>query len=132
MYIERLWYYKYIMTIDTQKFKVQLEEEKKELEISLEDVGQKNPAIPGDWEGKAENIDAEKSDPIDVADNIEEYETNTAVTSELEVRLKNINTALDKIENGKYGTCRVCKKEIEEDRLEANPAAQTCKEHIND
>ncbi|MCK5027042.1 MAG: TraR/DksA C4-type zinc finger protein [Candidatus Pacebacteria bacterium] len=120
------------MTIDIQKLKTKLEEEKKQLETSLSEVGQKNPTNPKDWEGKAENIDAETSDPNDVADNIEEYETNTAITSELEVRLNNINTALERIESGTYGTCRVCGKKIEEDRLEANPAAQTCKEHIND
>ncbi len=120
------------MTIDTQIFKTKLEEEKKQLEASLSEVGRKNPANPSDWEGKAEEIDAEKADPIDVADNIEEYETNTAVTSELEIRLNNINAALNRIENNTYGVCRVCKKEIEKDRLEANPAAGTCKEHIND
>lgn len=120
------------MTIDTQLFKTKLEEEKKKLEESLAGVGQINPNNPSDWEGKAENIDEESIDPNDVADNIEEYESNTAITSELEIRLKNINAALLRIEEGTYGVCRVCGKEIESDRLEANPAAETCKEHLND
>lgn len=120
------------MTIDTQVFKAKLEEEKRGLETSLATVGQQNPDNPKDWEGKAEDIDAEMSDPNDVADNIEEYESNSAITSELEVRLTNINNALRSIEEGTYGICRICKKEIEEDRLGANPAASTCKEHINE
>jgi RNA polymerase-binding transcription factor DksA len=36
------------------------------------------------------------------------------------------------IEKGAYGTCKICGEKIEEDRLEANPAAQTCKLHMNE
>lgn len=123
--------YKY-MTKDIQSYKSLLEEEKIRIESSLEDVGQKNPSNPEDWEGKAEDIDEERSDPTDTADNIEEYESNTAVVAELETRLENIDDALERIENGSFGMCRVCGGEIEDDRLTANPAAETCKEHIND
>jgi RNA polymerase-binding transcription factor DksA len=35
------------------------------------------------------------------------------------------------MEEGKYGICKVCGEEIEEARLEANPAAETCKAHLN-
>ena len=40
--------------------------------------------------------------------------------------------ALEKIEKGEYGTCEVCAAEIEEDRLEANPSARTCKAHVDE
>jgi len=119
------------MTIDIEYFKKKLEEEKKRLEISLAEVGQKNPDNPADWEGKSEQVDAEKSDSIDVADNIEEYESNNAVVNELEVRLNNIKAALKRIENGTYGICQISGDPIEKDRLEANPAADTCKKHMN-
>jgi len=32
---------------------------------------------------------------------------------------------------GNYGICEVCKKKIEMDRLEVNPAARTCKERMD-
>ena len=32
---------------------------------------------------------------------------------------------------GTYGTCEVSGEQIEEDRLEADPAARTCKAHMN-
>jgi RNA polymerase-binding transcription factor DksA len=35
------------------------------------------------------------------------------------------------MDSGSYGKCEVCGKAIEADRLEANPAAPTCKEHMN-
>ena len=120
------------MTIDTQYFKKKLEEEKELLEKSLAKVGMINPNNPKDWIGKPEPIDAEHSDKIDTADNIEEYESNTAVTNTLEIRLNNVNAALQRIEDGTYGKCKVSGESIEEDRLEANPAADTCKEHMND
>ena len=39
--------------------------------------------------------------------------------------------ALERIEKGTYGICEVGNEEIEEDRLNANPAARTCKAHLN-
>ncbi|MCK5591842.1 MAG: hypothetical protein KAI72_07805 [Candidatus Pacebacteria bacterium] len=120
------------MTINIEYFKNKLEEEKKVLEESLSDVGQQNPDNPSDWQGKPEDIDAEHSDKIDTADNIEEYESNTAIVNTLEERLNNIKAALKRIEDGTYGVCRISGDPIEEDRLEANPAADTSKKHMND
>lgn len=120
------------MIIDIKHFKEELEKEKKQLEVSLAEVGQKNPDNPADWEGTSEPLDAERSDKIDTADNIEEYESNVAVVNELETRLNNINAALQRIEDGTYGKCKISGGLIEEDRLEANPAADTCKKHMND
>jgi RNA polymerase-binding transcription factor DksA len=61
---------------------------------------------------------------------MEEYEENTAVLKNLEIKYNEIKKTLQKIEDGKYGVCEVCGKLIEEDRLEANQAAKTCKEHM--
>ena len=49
---------------------------------------------------------------------------------ELEIRYNDIKDALDKIEKNKYGICEVSGEEIEEERLIANPAARTCKAHM--
>jgi RNA polymerase-binding transcription factor DksA len=119
------------MIKDIQTLKKNLETEKEMLETSLSNVAVRNPDNPEDWEGKAEILDEEEADPNDVADNIEELEANDAVTAELEDRLEEINGALARIENGSFGICSICHKEIEEDRLKANPAAETCKEHMN-
>ncbi len=118
------------MTIDIEYFKKKLEEEKKSLEESLAEVGTINPSNPEDWEGKPEPLDEEHSDKIDTADNIEEYEANTAVVNTLEARLQNVKAALQRIQDGAYGICKVSGDPIEKDRLEANPAADTCKKHM--
>jgi len=44
----------------------------------------------------------------------------------LELRLKNINLALEKIEKGRYGNCEKCGKEIDEKRLKISPEARSC------
>lgn len=40
-----------------------------------------------------------------------------------------VENALSRIENGTYGECEVCGKQIEEKRLEALPYATLCMEH---
>ena len=119
------------MTIDHEHFKKKLEQEKKLLEKEMSKIGRKNPDRPGDWEATPPVADVSQADENTVADTIEGLEDNTAILSTLEERYKDINSGLDKIKHGKYGLCQVCNKEIEVDRLEANPSARTCKEHLD-
>jgi len=116
--------------IDIKYFKNKLEEEKNKLEEELGSVGRVNPDNPADWEPTPEKMDIMNADRNERADAMEEFEARSAVEVELENRLSNIKNALLKMENGKYGICEKCGKEIEQDRLEANPAAATCKEHL--
>lgn len=120
------------MTIDYDHFREKLEAEKALLEKEMEKIGRKNPDNPNDWEATPPaDRDTSSADENTVADAIEGYEDNTAIMKTLEERYKDINSGLDKIKHGVYGTCQVCKKEIETERLEANPSARTCKEHMN-
>lgn len=110
-------------------FKVKLEEEKKRLEEDLGKIAQKNPDVPGDWAPLSEDLNIGTADRSDVADTFEELENRGAVEDALEERLFRINEALDRINNGKYGVCAKCQKEIEERRLEAFPSARHCIDH---
>lgn len=118
--------------MNTDNFKKQLEEEKEKLISGLQTVGRINPDNPGDWEATPGDINERSADQNKFASNIEEYETHTAILKQLETQLLDVNDALQKIEEGKYGTCDKCGKEIEAERLGANPAARTCEEHMND
>lgn len=118
------------MSIDTEHFKQKLEDEKKRLEVRMSEVARKNPDNPSDWEPVPNANETLSADENVVADNIEEFEENNAILNTLEARYKDIRSGLDKIKHGVYGKCQVCQKEIEIDRLEANPAARTCKEHM--
>ncbi|MEK6730379.1 MAG: TraR/DksA C4-type zinc finger protein [Planctomycetota bacterium] len=40
--------------------------------------------------------------------------------------LRNIDTALEKMDDGSYGVCEICSKKINKDRLKAVPYAKLC------
>jgi RNA polymerase-binding transcription factor DksA len=111
-------------------YKEKLLEEKNRLEDELSTVGRINPDNPADWEPVPSDVSQREVDPNKRADNIEAYETNTAILKELEAQLLDVNDALKKIEDGTYGTCEVSGEQISEGRLDANPAARTCKDHM--
>ena len=119
------------MTIDSKHFKNLLEKELSVLEGELKTVGRKNPDNLSDWEATNTGIELGEAEEGDVAENIEQFENNRGIVDQLEIRLNEVKKALQKIEDGKYGICEVSGDEIEEDRLEANPAAATCKLHMN-
>lgn len=116
--------------MDTQHFKEMLEAEIIFLEGEMSNIGLKNPAHSGDWEIAPTKDDTDRADETEVADSLENTENNNAILNQLEKRLSEVKGALEKIENGTYGICDECEEPIEMDRLEANPAASTCKLHM--
>ena len=113
----------------TEHLKKKLEAEKAKLESNMGNVGRRNPAVPDDWEPVPSELGME-SDLADQADVVMSRENNAAILADLEARYDTILEALARIEHKTYGVCDVCAKEIEEVRLEANPAATTCLEHV--
>lgn len=60
------------------------------------------------------------------AQEINEYSTNLATERILESTLRDIDAALKRMDDGTYGICKYCKKDIGEKRLLARPVASTC------
>lgn len=116
--------------MDTKHFKELLEKESSVLESQLGTIGKRSKENPDNWEIAAIKSDRDRADETEVADDLETLESNNAIINQLEIRLKEVNEALEKIENGNYGMCEMGGEKIEEDRLEANPAAKTCKVHM--
>src|SRR3954470_19737495 len=114
--------------MNTDTYRARLEEEKARLEKELKTVGRRNPSNPNDWE-PIQNETGQEADPSDQAQLMDNYQENTAILTDLETRYNEVTDALARIADGLYGTCRICGKAIEEDRLNAEPAADTCKEH---
>ena len=119
------------MKINTEHYKKVLEKELALLENELKSVGHINPDNKGDWEATPPDTDNHPAEEEEIAEKIEVYEDNTAVLKELEVQFNDVKKALERIEEGTYGTCTVCGKTIETERLEAEPSAHTCKEHLS-
>ncbi len=114
--------------MNANNYKTKLEEEKKLLEDELSSLGKVDKT--GDWEAtpEADMSTQEVQDEADMAERAEDYEERSLKLNSLETRLEDINKALGKISGENFGICENCKKEIEEDRLEVNPASKTCKE----
>ena len=93
----------------------------------LQEIGVADPEVG--WQAKDPHMDvmSPQAEPNEAADKIEELEERQAEIGPLRARWQEVKSALEKIEAGTYGVCEVCNKAIEEDRLEANPAAKTCK-----
>lgn len=116
---------------DINTYKTKLEEELALVTKELESIGAKLSDETGDWVAVPEKPET-AADPNVVADVAEDWTQRDAALSNLEVRYRNILRALKKIEDGTFGVCEISGEQIEEDRLGANPAARTCKAHIED
>jgi RNA polymerase-binding transcription factor DksA len=117
------------MTLKIADFKKKLEEERKVLEGQLGSMGVKDQAT-GEWTAGPGDIDSSATEPDELADRMEQQEENAEEIAGLSPRLQDVKDALEKIEEGTYGVCETCGEEIEEARLEANPAARTCIKHM--
>lgn len=60
---------------------------------------------------------------------VEQFGNDLSVAEDMETRLLKVEAALARIEDGTYGKCLVGGDEIEEARLAAEPAAETCVKH---
>ena len=104
--------------MNQEKFKKLLEGEKVRLEGELATIGRRNPDNKSDWEAvEPADLNTDQAEEGEVAESMEVFENNTAILAQLETQLKEVNDALQKMDEGKYGICEVCGKEIEEDRL---------------
>ncbi|MEQ1500178.1 MAG: TraR/DksA C4-type zinc finger protein [Parcubacteria group bacterium] len=115
---------------DTQHFKNLLQKEVELLEKELATVGRKNPENASDWEA-TEKDDIDTAEDAEVASSMETFENNQGILEQLEKQLNLVKSALAKIEDGTYGKCENCGQDIENDRLEVNPSATTCKAHMS-
>ena len=119
------------MPLDKKKIKEELEKERDLLVSEMGDMGKLNPET-GEWEAMPEAQDFPEADPNSAADRFEDFESKSSMMRDLERRLKNILAALKNINKAAFGTCEVCGKDIEMARMKVNPAARTCKKHINE
>lgn len=110
------------------KLKEKLEKEKLSIENELKKFAQKDERVKGDWDTKFPEVDGGIGGQQleDAADQVEEYITLLPIEHSLELRLKNIDLALERIKKGIYGKCKKCKKPIPKERLRVFPAAELC------
>lgn len=59
---------------------------------------------------------------------VAEYGANLSLEQTLEKTLRDVNTALVRLQKGTYGICKYCQKPINEKRLLARPTSSSCVE----
>ncbi len=124
-----MWTCYYLRMLDKKKIKEKLEQERDVLLEQMKDMGKLN-AETGEWEAIPEEQAYPETDPNDMADRFEDFEARSSMMRTLEPRLAAILKALKGLNRESFGTCKVCKGDIEMDRLEVNPSAETCKKHL--
>jgi RNA polymerase-binding transcription factor DksA len=115
--------------LDKKKIKEKLEKERDVLLDGLRDMGKLDPET-GEWEATPETQSIPETDQNDMADRFEDFEARSSMIKTLAPRLNDILKALKHLNRDSFGKCSVCGKDIEMTRLEANPAATTCKKHL--
>lgn len=105
-----------------------LKTNKKSLEVELHKFAKKDANLKGDWDTNYPKFNGGAGSQLteESADEVEEYSNLLPVEHNLELRLKKINSALDKIKGGNYGKCEKCGKDIDEKKLEIYPEAEFC------
>lgn len=58
-----------------------------------------------------------------------EREKDLSIMESVRAGIQDLDRALQRIEDGSYGTCEVCHEPIGDERLEAVPAARFCVDH---
>ena len=104
------------MALDIEKYKERLIKERDELTEGVGTVADVVQSIPSD----------SHNDMIDIAQHGPVVDVESSIVNLKSSRLEQINAALDRIEDGTYGTCAKCGKAIDPRRLDAEPAALLC------
>lgn len=115
--------------MNIEKFKNKLIKEKENIEKQLEKFAKKEKEIPDNWSTRFPSFNGSEIGSAALekaADEVEEYSTLLPIEHSLELRLRDINLALNKIEKGKYGICEKCGEKIPEKRLKVTPETRFC------
>lgn len=107
-----------------EQLKKYLEKEKDSLQKELGSFAAKDKSLKDNWDTRYPN--RENGSVEEEADEAQEYDNLLSLEYSLESKLKDVNSALEKIEEGKYGKCDKCGKEIEKRRLQVCPEARLC------
>ena len=107
---------------DTDRFREMLLEERERVQSAIEHLQHETEGSLEDETGEV----TPDNHPGDVASATFDREMDYTLEENSGAVLKAIDGALQRIEDGTYGKCVRCDKEIAEERLEAMPYAELC------
>jgi DnaK suppressor protein len=110
-------------TMDTDRFKSALLDERKRLAAAIEYLHSESPGSMEEESGEEAGID---NHPGDLATITLDREIDYTLEEADERVLAAVDAALARIDEGTYGICTSCGQPISEERLEARPWAELC------
>ena len=110
--------------IDTDRFRARLLEERKRVEAAIQYLREEHP---GSLEEEIEeSVGTSDNHLADAATATLDREIDYTLEGNSEQVLAEIDDALQRIEDGTFGTCRTCGQPIAPERLESMPWATQC------
>src|SRR5262245_28475024 len=109
--------------MDADHARERLDEERARLERVMETFA--GETDESESESLSELSDADQHQ-ADVGTETFEREKDLSILERVEAELGDVERALERINDGTYGTCEACGKPIGDERLEAVPAARLC------
>ena len=106
-----------------EKCKKQLLEEKEKINKTLLSI--KKNDTTGNLKDLSE-LSYYDNHPYDIASELDSIEVGDALKDNEEMIMDKVDLALLKIEKNKFGSCEMCHKEIEKERIEFIPYARFC------
>src|SRR5688500_5329614 len=114
--------------MDKDAIKKRLTEERERLR-QLRDGLAEETTQPGAGGEDVSELSSVDQHPADIGTEEFEREKDLSIIENLEGELASIETVFARVEDGTYGKCEVCGKDIGAERLEARPAATLCIDH---
>jgi RNA polymerase-binding protein DksA len=114
-----------VSTIDTERFRTLLEEERARLTSAVDFLVKENPGSISDELGEITDGGTDNH-LADTATTMYDRELDEGLEEGAQQTLAEIDAALQRIEDGRYGICENCGKQIDPERLAAIPWTRLC------
>lgn len=114
--------------MDTTQARRRLEEERERL-LGLRDAERDIAALDQEQSEASGSLADYDQHPGDAGSETFERTKELAMEDQVEDRLAEVESALERVDAGSYGRCEACGRQIEPERLDARPAARYCLEH---
>ena len=112
-------------SIDTEHFRARLEDELRKVRNAIEYLHKESPGAPDEITGDLA-MGPGDNHLADIATETVDREIDYTLEENSGNVLREIEAALKRIEDGTYGVCSACGKQVEPERLELLPWATQC------
>ena len=112
--------------MDADHARTRLSEERERLDGLREELAVGGVSRDGGEQDSLAELSRYDQHQADVGTETFEREKDFSILEQIEAELADVERALERLDDGSYGTCEACGKPISEERLEALPATRFC------